>query len=293
MSAGARRVARGWTELGTRHHLGEGARWHDDGLLFVDLLDGDLYRWTGPGPPTRVLHLDVPLGAVAPFADGSARWVAARGSGVAELSAGREVRALAQLEHGAAVPVRVNDGACDPAGRFWVGSMAVDGTGRHGSLFRVGADGSAHRVLSGLGVPNGPAFTADGATMYLADSADRSIVRFPVDPATGALGDPVTIATIRDGRPDGMTVDDRGRLWVAIWGAGEVRCLSRDGVRLGGVAVPTPHPTSVCFGGGRMVVTTARRGLVEPGRWAGAVLSRATPTVTAPPVAPFGRPGGG
>ncbi|MFF2040844.1 SMP-30/gluconolactonase/LRE family protein [Kitasatospora sp. NPDC058170] len=274
-----------------RYQLGEGARWHEGRLYFVDLLRGTLYSW-GPGDDPRrprcEAELDVPLGAVAPVAGRPGQWIAAAGPGVALLRPGAEPRWVARPEEGAPRPMRMNDAACDPQGRFWATSMAADAAPGRGSLYRIDRDGSAHRVLTGLTVPNGPAFDPSGTTLHLADSARGLIVSHDVDPDSGLLGParPFVRLGPGEGRPDGMTVDDRGHLWVALWGAGRVHGYDPQG-RLGAVVpVPTPHVSSVAFGGGRMHVTTALHRLADPGPSAGAVLGRPSP-VTAPPVAAF------
>ncbi|MFD7864210.1 SMP-30/gluconolactonase/LRE family protein [Streptomyces sp. NPDC057682] len=279
-----------------RHHLGEGARWTGGVLHYVDLLRGDLFRVPGASEetPAPLLRLGMPLGAVAPLAGGRAgEWIAAAGDGIARLDARGAVEWLARPAPRAGPALRMNDGACDPSGRFWVGSMAADATDGAGALHRTDPDGTVHEVLDGLTVPNGPAFTADGRLMYLADSARGTITRYPVDPATGGLGAPEPFARLApgEGRPDGMTVDDGQNLWVALWGGGRVLCLGPDGTRRCAVAVPADRPTSVAFGGGLMFVTTARHRLERPGPLDGAVFARPT-EVTAPPALPFGPPGG-
>jgi sugar lactone lactonase YvrE len=265
-----------------RFRLGEGARWCADGLVFVDLLAGSLYSCADPLDTRLVAEAGVPLGAVAPVSGQAGQWIAAAGSGVALLAPGRPPRRLTQLED--PTTSRMNDAACDPAGRFWLGSMAKDASPGAGSLYRVDGDGTVTRVLTGLDVPNGPAFSADGSTMYLADSARGTITAYPVDPRSGVLGQPRPFARIHpaEGKPDGMTVDATGRLWVAVWGGGQLRAYLPDG-RLGEViAVPTPQPTSVAFGGGRVYVTTAWHRLDEPDPLAGAVLSRPSMTCGVP-----------
>jgi sugar lactone lactonase YvrE len=178
---------------------------------------------------------------------------------------------LARPEDGAPHRMRMNDGVADPSGRFWAGSMAYDTAEGAGALYRVDVDGSVHRVVGELTVPNGPAFSPDGELMYLADSARGVIYRYPVDPRTGALGRHTEFATVAGGSPDGMTVDAEGYLWSAIWGAGEIRRFSPTGSVDRVLAIPAGQPTSVCLSGGRLVATSATVGLVEPAESDGAV----------------------
>jgi sugar lactone lactonase YvrE len=266
-----------WTAVpGERFALGEGLRDVGDHLIMVDILTGRLLALPADlaRPPRVLLELADPLGAVAPLAGGG--WVAATGTGIALIGAGAgaagEVHWLARPEDGAPHRMRMNDGVADPSGRFWAGSMAYDTAEGAGALYRVDVDGSVHRVVGELTVPNGPAFTPDGELMYLADSARGVIYRYPVDPRTGALGRHTEFATVAGGSPDGMTVDAEGYLWSAIWGAGEVRRYRPTGELDRVLATPARQPTSVCLADGWLVVTSASVGLVEPADADGAVL---------------------
>lgn len=138
------------------------------------------------------------------------------------------------------------------------------------------------RVLDGLTVPNGPVFSPDGHTLYLADSAAGTVEAFRVDPGTAELSDrrPVFRVAPEDGSPDGMAVDSDGSVWSAIWGGGQIRRYSPRGQLLQTVDVPALQPTAVCLTGQHLIVTTAAYGLADPGPWDGAVL-RATCTATA------------
>ncbi|MDT7630108.1 MAG: hypothetical protein QOI50_2038 [Pseudonocardiales bacterium] len=265
-----------WTAVpGERFALGEGLRDVGDHLIMVDILTGRLLALPADlaGPPRVLLELADPLGAVAPLAGGG--WVAATGTGIALIGAGAgaagEVHWLARPEDGAPHRMRMNDGVADPSGRFWAGSMAYDTAEGAGALYRVDVDGSVHRVVGELTVPNGPAFTPDGELMYLADSARGVIYRYPVDPRTGGLGRHTEFATVAGGSPDGMTVDAEGYLWSAIWGAGEIRRFSPTGSVDRVLAIPAGQPTSVCLSRGRLVATSATVGLVEPAESDGAV----------------------
>lgn len=270
------------------YELAEGGRWADGRYVYVDILAGRLYELpdatdaTDAPAPRPLARLDVPLGAVAPVRGEPDVWIAAAGTGIALLTADGPPEWLDRPEDRTPVPSRMNDGVADPAGRFWAGSMAYDGTRGAGSLYRTDPDGTVVRVLDGLTIPNGPAFSADGTTMYLADSAAGTILRCRVDPVSGDLsGGPETFVRLAgdDGSPDGMTVDEEGCLWVAMWGAAAIRRYHPDGRLLHTLGVPAPHPTSVCLHPHerRLFVTTARYGVQSPTAASGAVLALPAP----------------
>ncbi|MFD7438780.1 SMP-30/gluconolactonase/LRE family protein [Streptomyces sp. NPDC059861] len=258
-----------------RLELGEGIRWTDRGVVLVDILAGRLLTATGsPADPLRQLaRLPVPLGAVAPVAGTADTWIAAAGTGMCLLASDGSTHWLAQPEADAARPMRMNDGTADPLGRFWAGSMAYDADEGRGSLYRVDDDGTVTRVLDGITVPNGPAFTADGEVMYLADSARGVIRRHAVDPATGGLGTPEVFVTVDEGSPDGMVVDAEGAVWVAVWGTGTVRRYRADGRLDRVLRLPARQPAGVCLVKDVLHITTAHVGLAAPGPHDGAVFT--------------------
>ncbi|MGH8877153.1 MAG: SMP-30/gluconolactonase/LRE family protein, partial [Stackebrandtia sp.] len=249
---------RRWSDY--RSELGEGARWVDGQLIHVDILSGRLLRLSGdqPGDPEVLADGSLPLGAVAPIAGRPGSWIAAVGHGVARLeNDGLEWIA----EFGDTDTMRVNDAVCDPSGRFWLGTMAYANTPGAGCLYRVDADGSVSKVLSGLTIPNGPAFSPDGTRMYLASSSEARVDVYPVDVGSGELGPPETFVQLEpELSPDGMTVDGDGHLWTAIWDGAAVHRYRPDGTLDRVLSLPTPRPTSCCFGGPglrRLFVTTA------------------------------------
>ncbi|MBK3626289.1 SMP-30/gluconolactonase/LRE family protein [Streptomyces sp. MBT49] len=266
------------------YELAEGGRWADGRYVYVDILSGRLFELPGTAGavPRQLARLDVPLGAVAPVAGRPGAWIAAAGTGIALLTDDGAPQWLDRPEDRNPVPSRMNDGVADPAGRFWAGSMAYDATPGAGSLYRTDPDGTVVRVLDGLTIANGPAFTADGTTLYFADTAVGTVLRCRVDPVSGDLtGGPETFARLGEGEggPDGMAVDVEGCLWVALWGAGAVRRYHPDGRVLETVTVPAPNPTSVCLrpDDHRLLVTTARYGVRRPTAASGAVLALPAP----------------
>ncbi|MFF2520544.1 SMP-30/gluconolactonase/LRE family protein [Streptomyces liangshanensis] len=277
-----------------RLELGEGIRWVDGRVVLTDILTGRLLAAPpgdpgGTGPLDVLARLPVPLGAVAPVEGRPGNWVAAAGTGVCLLGADGSTAWRGRPEDGASPAARMNDGAADPHGRFWAGSMAYDAVDGAGSLYRLDRDGTLTRVLTGITVPNGPAFSADGTVLFLADSARGVIRTYPVDPATGGLGEPSVLTTLGRGSPDGLAVDREGGLWTAVWGEGAVHRYRADGTLDRVVALPAAQPAGVCLGGddGRtLYVTSARVGLARPGPLDGAVFAVRV-EVPGPPTASY------
>jgi sugar lactone lactonase YvrE len=280
-----------WTTA--RFELGESARWVGGRLVFVDILSGRLLEadGRGSGAVRELARLDVPLGAVAPVAGTGDEWIVAAGTGIALFRGGVRLEWLARPEDANPARARMNDGACDLAGRFWAGSMAYDSTPGAGSLYRTDADGTVTRVVDGITVANGPAFDHDGETLYYADTAIGVIYRCRIEPAGGKLlaHEPFVRLPTGEGSPDGMTVDDQHHLWVAVWDGSAVHRYAPDGSLRQVVRLPATRPTSVCLGGpagDRLFVTTASYGLDPTHAPDGAVLALDV-TTTAPPARPY------
>ena len=222
---------------------------------------------TADGRPdqVRTVVLDRDVGAVAPIAAGG--YVLAAGQGFVCVDEEGSVRDLAQPEEGH-TSVRMNDGACDPQGRFWAGTMAYDETSGAGTLYRLELDGHCSTVLSGLTISNGIGWSPEGGTMYLCDSGAGSVEAFDFDGDSGAVDGRRTLVHIDQPgtAPDGLTVDEGGDIWVGVYGGWAVRRYAPDGSLRETVRVPAAQATSCAFGGedrGILFVTTGRERLEE------------------------------
>lgn len=245
--------------------LGEGPRWDAEArrLLWVDIEAGALHVSDPESGDDRTIPVGARVGAASPTRGGGVLVALADRLALVDL-ADESVRTLVEIPHG--VGMRLNDGACDPAGRFWVGSMALEETAGAASLYRYSGDGGLDRVVSDVTLSNGLGWTPDGRGMYYIDSLAYRVDLFDFDVATGAISGRRLFASIdrADGIPDGLAVDDDGGVWVALYGGGAVRRYDAEGSFDQSVALPADNVTACCFGGddGRsLYVTTASVGL--------------------------------
>jgi sugar lactone lactonase YvrE len=207
---------------------------------------------------STVAHVDGTVGAVALTTEGSLLLAA----GTRLMLDGSVVAQIPDADG-----VRFNDGAVDAAGRFWIGTMALDESPDGGTLYRSDSDGMA-AVLEPVSISNGIDWTLDGTQMYYVDSTAQRIDLFEFDPATGTLSGRRTFAEIDpvDGTPDGLTVDAEGHVWLALWDGWALRRYRPDGTLERVVDLPVSNVTSCAFGGddlGDLYVTSASKGLSD------------------------------
>jgi sugar lactone lactonase YvrE len=251
--------------------LSEGPRWDEERqeLLWVDILGRGFHRATltadGGQDRVRTMALDRHVGAVTPVAGGG--YLLAAGQGFLFVDEAGSVAELAQPEAGH-TDVRMNDGACDPQGRFWAGTMAYDESPGAGTLYRLELDGRCTTVLPGMTISNGIGWSPDGAVMYLSDSGTARVEAFDFDGVTGAISGRRTLVHIDEPgmAPDGLTVDERGDIWVGLYGGWAVNHYGPDGTLRDTVQIPAAQATSCAFGGrdrSTLFVTTGRERLDE------------------------------
>ena len=160
---------------------------------------------------------------------------------------------------------RFNDGRCDPQGRFFAGSMnETRDAATGGALCASIPTSRSTRVLSGMTISNGLAWSPDGRTMYHADTPTQTIHAYDYDAATGTPSQPARVRALhgeRD-RPDGAAVDSDGCYWTAFYRGGKVARIAPDGRVLAEYPVPAMCPTMCAFGGPdlkTLYVTSARQ----------------------------------
>ncbi len=259
--------------IDARDGLGEGPTWDDrqQRLIWSDNVGRILHEAradaAGNWVETNRWTIDRRIGAAIPRSQGG--FVVAAGMSILALDESGTSREFANIKTGDH-PFHLNDAKCDPQGRLWTGT--IDGelnipgrkvTPGRGWLFRIDPNGKVTRILDGITVSNGMAWSADGSTYFYIDSYRRSVDAFDFNEEKGTISNRRSIIRFApgDGAPDGMTIDEEDGLWVALPGIGEVRRFSAQGDHLATVVVPTPTVTSCTFGGPErrhLFITSAR-----------------------------------
>lgn len=250
--------------LDLRAALGESPTWSIDeqALYFVDIVAPALIRFDAATGAHTATAMPSSIGCFG---------LRERGGFVVALRDGIWLAdAHGRLEHRlAGAPYdpahhRFNDGRVDRQGRFWVGSMNEKRDAPSAALYRLERDGSLARVLDGVTVSNGVAWSPDGRTMYHADTPAHTVRAYDFDPATGVPSGGRVFARWHGDtdRPDGAAVDSAGNYWIAFFRGGKVLQVSPQGRVLREVPFPAQCPTMPCFGGPdlrTLYVTSARK----------------------------------
>lgn len=237
--------------LAVQNCLGEGPVWHaeEQVLYWVDI-DGMAYQRYDPatgaverfdiGHKLGVLRFRQNGGMVMGTSDGVKLWDPSRGLLTSVINPEPEKP-----------NARCNDGAVDPQGRFWVGTISPGNRARTNSLYRLDPDFSLHRMDTNIGVANGMGWSPDGKTMYFTDSPAKVIYAYDFDPSSGEIANRRAHIYTPDepGVPDGLIVDREGFLWSARWGGWKISRYDPQGKLEREISVPVEFPTSCVLGG--------------------------------------------
>jgi D-xylonolactonase len=252
-------------ETGRRCRVGEGPYWsvRQQALYWVDILDQTVFRLRPTDGSVVTWQMPEMIG-----------WLIERAHADGFIAGMQRDFAYLRLKPMTITPIarpepdlpanRLNDAKADCRGCIWAGTMPLSADEPSGALYRLDPDGRVSCHDRGYIVTNGPAFSPDGRYLYHNDSARGLVYRFELDDA-GALRDRSVFLQFGpdEGKPDGMTVDSEGALWIALWGAARVSRYTALGHLDRSVTLPASQVTSCVFGGAaldRMFVTSAAEG---------------------------------
>ncbi len=235
--------------------FGECPRWHDGRLWYVDFYSNTVWSADETGDTRAEVEVPGEPAGLGWLPDGRLLVVARKPRTVLRLEPDRTL-AL----HGDLNPTATfygNDMVVDAAGRAYVGNFGFD---LHGvieekgeralmeppgpptaAVVRIDPDGSAHVAAEGLAFPNGTVITPDGKVMIMAETLAGRLTAFDVGD-DGELSGRRVWAALRRCTPDGICLDDAGRVWVANAIAPE--CLL---VAEGGEIVSRVQTSQTCF----------------------------------------------
>lgn len=238
--------------LDENFELGEGPIWcaNRKVLFWVDILQGHLHTCDPAAGTDSVIQVDQAIGTVVPCQAGGVMLALHHGFAHLDLETGK-VKMLCDPESDKPAN-RFNDGKCDPAGRFWAGTMDFDAAEEAGSLYCMDLDGSVTRKLDKISVSNGIVWNSRCDTMYFIDTFTQLIEAFDYDNATGEISNRRTAIKTEgeQGFPDGMSIDTDDNIWVAMWGGYGVTCWDpRTGKKLDKIELPASQTTACAFGG--------------------------------------------
>jgi sugar lactone lactonase YvrE len=247
---------------------GEGPIWHQDRLLYVDIESHKIHSFHPSTGAEKCWDVGQRVGVVVPRASGGMVWAGDAGFHFLDETTGQST--FIGDPESELPDNRFNDGKCDPAGRFWAGSICLKKR-QEAALYCLHQDLSIEKKFSPVTNSNGIVWTRDGRTMYYIDTPSKKIRAFDFDVITSAISSERVIWDTSDDAtsPDGMTIDSEDRLWVAFCHGGKVICydpISRAVQQQ--IDFPCIETTACAFGGsdlGDLYVTTGLKpGLDEP-----------------------------
>lgn len=247
--------------------VGEGPIWDDQKsvLWWIDIISSRLYAFDPRTGDNRAWDTGQHVGTIVPWKDDTVMLALQHGFGTFHLDTGT-VTILNDPESNQPAN-RFNDGKCDPAGRFWAGTMAYEDQRDQGSLYRMDTDQDVTRILGGIGISNGIVWSLDHSIMYYIDSMSYRIRAWDFDLASGNIANARDILRVAPdfGLPDGMTIDEEGMLWTAFYGGGRVcRIHPVSGEVLATIELPVPAITACAFGDqalDTLYITSAAQGM--------------------------------
>lgn len=259
--------------LDVQNALGEGSIWNHktQELWWIDIEGRTLNIYNPKTKTHKTIDVKQRIGTVVPSQDGLSAIVALQ-TGVWNLNLETEAMTYLTNPEVDTANIRLNDGKCDPDGRFWVGSMHLKQTEYAAALFRITAENdqiSLKEMQDSVTISNGIIWSLDEKTMYYIDTKRGNVRAYDYEKSSGDITNERVVITVSDtlGYPDGMTIDSEGMLWIALWNGD---CVSRwnpnTGELLQTIEVPAHNVSSCAFGGENLetlYITSARLDMTD------------------------------
>ena len=230
---------------------GEGPIWWQDRLLYVDIESHKILAYTPATGTEQIWNVGQRVGTVVPRASGGLVWCGDKGFYFLDETTGESTFIVDPEPEPSLPDNRFNDGKCDPAGRFWAGTICLKKR-QEGALYCLETDLTITRKYGPVTNSNGIVWSADAATMYYIDTPSKKIRAFDFDNTTGSIANERIIwDTAQDASsPDGMTIDNQDRLWIAFCHGAKVVCFNPATRKVEDqIDFPCIETTACAFGG--------------------------------------------
>jgi sugar lactone lactonase YvrE len=256
--------------------LYEGPIWHptENVLYWVNILAGTIHRLDLKKSTYLEIKLKDYVSSISPRVTGGL--IATSDQGFYAVNIDGDVKEIYKVKDWDPRN-RFNDGKCDAVGRYWIGTMNLEEKYPTAGFYVLDTDLSFKKVLDNVTISNGLAWSSDNKALYYIDTPTKKIFEFDFDLEKGKISNKrvlIDLSTIQ-GSPDGMTIDSKDNLWVALFGGGKViKIDTKTREIVDEIPVPTPNVTSVTFGGenlSTLYITTAKIHLTTPDENAGYV----------------------
>uniref|UniRef100_A0A0B6ZJX7 Regucalcin n=1 Tax=Arion vulgaris TaxID=1028688 RepID=A0A0B6ZJX7_9EUPU len=240
--------------------IGEGPHWDvkSESLLYVDIMTGGIHCWDSATGQESKINLDGSVGFVIPCDRGGL--IAGLNRTISYMDWDTaEATTLAEIDQG--TRNRFNDAKCDASGRLWAGTMGFESIpgkvdSGQGSLYSFSTDHKVTKQAGSIDISNGMDWTDDNSIMYYIDSVPRKVFAYDFNLEDGTISNQRTVVEFQPGTdstyglPDGMCIDNEGKIWVACFSASRVHRFDPEtGKTLQTLEFPATNITSVCFGG--------------------------------------------
>lgn len=254
---------------GTSALLGEGSIWDDSKeiLYWIDI-QGELLMEYDPATGTNTAYeLFQNVGTVVPESQNTV--IVALRDGIYRKFFSPDSLEFIGRPASLKEEERFNDGKCDSNGRLWVGTIRTKGRLGDSWLYKYDPAEGFTEMIDSISISNGIIWSLDNTKMYYIDTPTRTIMQYDFDSASGTISNGYPAVEIPDslGSPDGMTIDEEGKLWVGMWGGHAVcRFDPETGQLIDRIEVPARNVTSCAFGGENfetLYITTASVGMNE------------------------------
>ncbi len=246
---------------------GEGPIWHQNRLLYVDIEAHKILAYDPATQVEKVWDVGQRVGTVVPRASGGLVW--AGDTGFHFLDEGTGLSTAIGDPESDLPDNRFNDGKCDPAGRLWAGSIALNKL-PEASLYCLHTDLRIEKKFSPVTNSNGIIWSRDASTMFYIDTPSKKVRAFDFDRATSAISHERVIwdTSADPSSPDGLTIDSEDRLWIAFCHGAKVVCFDPATQKvIEQIDFPCVETTACAFGGPDLrdlyVTTGLKPGLTE------------------------------